>query len=592
MLNLINPNEDDVSPKEPAGGDARSRSLEPISERDLHNKWSDLSINLCNSLEDAKKEDSFEQKEKREAQQKLYLSYARVFIENRAFPYKYFEDLTAMFAIDNPAAKSLKVQLANLLAENVDLLGEHLGDSEESFELRTINDPTAVFSTAIFAYEYANDEGLKKLVENNIANTKKAMDQARGNVLFHFPARGLSHILLRALKGDSTISTEVARDQIKEVVSGCELDDSGWVFYDIWTRSKEGPAIAKEILQDSFQFEPDECKEILRIWKMSSGYPIYSMDKRDHIAYIAGQNLNQMARTRRVLRKREDIRRAVVGEVSDYTEADTAVATLYRDFNLANLARYPEQALADQFESKDENAPYMVSIGAQRDYNHSFSDYPTRKIYGWLYQSLKSTGHKLRFAESGGGTDFVKRLLRFHNRYGREHRISALNVDVHASRNSVSLGEFTDPFAGIHKKQLTGAIVHRLSGQGGREDTPDDENNPRARSKRDRTIFEPHATIIINGCDVAAPDKLARIPFFENSSFVETLAKESNLTVIGNEGKGSFTSLKAYKDSSGRLCFHSKASTRAVTYEGRKGQVPENYYRGPSGFTYSSEGAD
>lgn len=152
---------------------------------------------------------------------------------------------------------------------------------------------------------------------------------------------------------------------------------------------------------------------------------------------------------------------------------------LFKEFGIADFARYPQDLLIrqqEEFESCEH--PYGVIITPREDPNGA--EYQYVEMYDELYHATEGK-FSLRVFECGSRIDVARALLRCEKRYnppdGSGHRISLAFIAGHGDGNDIFLGQGSEERDRLRPEDLVGKGVKRAGG-----------------------FFEDDATIILGAC--------------------------------------------------------------------------------------------
>ncbi len=155
--------------------------------------------------------------------------------------------------------------------------------------------------------------------------------------------------------------------------------------------------------------------------------------------------------------------------------------TLFDEFGIADFERYPEEALVAQYDNRDKDMPYGVSIDAREDHNGALGS-DNDRIRRKLYADLAALGYGLRIYEADG-RDVLKSLHAATKRYGDKNKISFALIHQHGSEDAIGEGSGQ----AVTKTHVRRALEHA--------------DNRRVREVRDYFVENP--TLILASCSTA-----------------------------------------------------------------------------------------
>jgi len=187
---------------------------------------------------------------------------------------------------------------------------------------------------------------------------------------------------------------------------------------------------------------------------------------REGIFPLAGQEMN----SEKVLKPevQKDLVQYNLGCIIDLeSERPGAALALFKNFGLANFARYPLNFLLNQYDNIDnQDLPYGVIMNARTDYNgssynvsifenHTFLNFDTLDN---LQNDLQGK-YLLRAVEAGGRFSVIRDLINLDRRYGQNHKISFAMFRGHGDEESIGLGDWSEdkPSALISSLDITEA---------------------------------------------------------------------------------------------------------------------------------------
>ena len=116
-----------------------------------------------------------------------------------------------------------------------------------------------------------------------------------------------------------------------------------------------------------------------------------------------------------------------------------SASELYKQYGIANFARYREGMLLRQLEIVNEDVPYGVIIYPEADWNGAFS-HNSNQLYETSLR-LRTGGFETRIVEAGSQRELARRLLRLHKKYAPVgNKFSFAIVAGHGQKDSVALG--------------------------------------------------------------------------------------------------------------------------------------------------------
>lgn len=154
------------------------------------------------------------------------------------------------------------------------------------------------------------------------------------------------------------------------------------------------------------------------------------------------------------------------------------VKVLQQEFGIDNFARYSEEMLLDQYDTRDDSSiPYGIVLNPKSDYNGAFNRKQiTEDSLVGMHRELK--GHYyLRIYEAGSRIDVARTLIKIKQRYIEKGggKIAYALIGGHGSKDTIAFG---DGEAEIRTRDLSG----RGAGRTGSD------------------FFEPNATVILRSC--------------------------------------------------------------------------------------------